>query len=545
MTAATYLHTVRHLKPCQYYGLFLARFPRPVPLGGLDLRLQAVSGPWRAPIESPTFQTGPASLSFAGGAHQLNGSDSWDDAQTPKLWLYNLHYFDDLNAVGAASRRDWHLEMISRWIAGNPPAKGVGWEPYPTSCRIVNWIKWSLSGATLSPDAVRSLAIQARHLDRNLEWRLMANHLFANLKALTFAGCFFRGAEARHWREKGLALLDEQIEEQILPDGAHCELSPMYHTIILGDVLDLVNLAGAFPDCIPGSTAARWGDAARAMFVWLSRMSHSDGGPSFFSDGGFASYGPMELLNYAERLDLAVELPPPARLVHLASSGYVRLETPRSVVLFDVGEVGPIYQPGHGHADVLSFEMSHRGVRLFVHPGTSTYTEGPQRRWERSTAAHNTVEIDGLDQSEMWGGFRVARRAHPLDVRTEESTGGVAAEGAHDGYRRLSSPVIHRRRLELHEDRLIIHDSLEGHGRHTANLRFHIHPNLTLEHAGEHFLVRSGRDLARIRFDPHFEQTVEAGTYGLRFGVSQPNSGIRACWSGPCPMSFTTHVDLL
>ena len=81
------------------------------------------------------------------------------------------------------------------------------------------------------------------------------------------------------------------------------------------------------------------------------------------------------------------------------------------MALLDVAPVGPDYLPGHAHADTLSFELSLFGQRVLVNSGTSQYEAGPERSRQRGTAAHNTVIVDGHDSSEVWAGFRVARRA--------------------------------------------------------------------------------------------------------------------------------------
>src|SRR5262249_6854070 len=149
----------------------------------------------------------------------------------------------------AGSRADWHRDLIKRWIAENPPGAGNGWEPYPISLRVVNWIAWSLAGGKLDEVACDSLATQVRVLGASLEYHLLGNHLLANAKALVFAGCYFTGPEAEAWLTAGLSLLQRELAEQILADGGHFERSPMYHAIILEDVLDLVQLARIFADC--------------------------------------------------------------------------------------------------------------------------------------------------------------------------------------------------------------------------------------------------------------------------------------------------------
>ena len=121
-----------------------------------------------------------------------------------KLWLYNLHYFDDLKSVNSTDRKELHLKLITQWINENKPFEGNGWEPYPTSIRIVNWIKWSLSGNSLDDKILDSLFLQSRYLANNIETHLYGNHLFTNAKALCFSGMFFKGKEANSWLDLGL-----------------------------------------------------------------------------------------------------------------------------------------------------------------------------------------------------------------------------------------------------------------------------------------------------------------------------------------------------
>lgn len=169
---------------------------------------------------------GPATFCYLNQTKTLQWPKGWNDPNRDKLWLYNLHYFDDLNAEGAEDRTDWHRQLIQGWVEENPPGQGNGWEPYPSSLRIVNWIKWALAGNTLPNAAVHSLAVQIRWLRNNLEYHLLGNHLFANAKALVFAGAFFAENEARQWMDKGLDILAREVPKQILPDGGQFEGQP-------------------------------------------------------------------------------------------------------------------------------------------------------------------------------------------------------------------------------------------------------------------------------------------------------------------------------
>ena len=102
---------------------------------------------------------------FLGESRCLSAS-GWDDPAASKLWRYNQHYFDDLNARDAASRRASHQALVSAWIEANPAAAGTGWEPYPTSLRIVNWVKAAQDGLELDAAARESLVLQVLWLER-------------------------------------------------------------------------------------------------------------------------------------------------------------------------------------------------------------------------------------------------------------------------------------------------------------------------------------------------------------------------------------------
>jgi len=428
---------------------------------------------------------GPARFRFLNEEREVAAPADWNAPGASRLWLYNLHYFDDLNAQDAAARRDWHAALIERWIAENPPGRGAGWEPFPTALRIVNWIKWALCGGDLSAAALDSLAVQARWLARRLETHLLGNHLFADAEALVFAGLFFRGPEADRWLAKGLALLRREVPEQILPDGGHVERSPMYHALVLEGLLDLVNLVrlyggGESGEC--GGLLPAWEEAARRMLGWLSVMCHPDGEIALFNDAAFGvGPPPREIGRYAARLGLAGSGPAASfggnGLTVLGDSGYVRVEHGGAVALLDAAPLGADHLVGHGHADTLSFEVSLDGERLIVDTGTSTYEEGARRLFERGTAAHNTVVVDGADSSEVWKSFRVARRARPFGLRVEEANGSIVVECAHDGYLRLPGRVIHRRRWVFGRGRLRVEDTLEGSFRE-ARAGFLLHPSV-------------------------------------------------------------------
>ena len=464
---------------------------------------------------------------------EVKTAADWDSDQHERLWLYNLHYFDDLNAAGAAERIEWHRALLDRWVRENPPAQGTGWEPYPVSLRIVNWINWALAGNELEPACEHSLAIQARWLRRRVEWHLLGNHLFANAKALVFSGAFFDGPEATAWITKGLDILAREVPEQILLDGGHFERSPMYHALILEDLLDLVNLARVYPGVVPENDTQGWRATVQRMRSWFAVMVHPDGDIAFFNDAALGVAPPRaELEAYAGRLDLPTSSPLEDGLTHLADSGYIRLQRDEAVALLDVAPIGPDYLPGHAHADTLSFELSLFGQRVIVNSGTSRYGTGAERLRERATAAHSTVEVDGANSSEVWNGFRVARRARPFGLKTAEEGNETTVSCAHDGYRRLPGRVVHCRAWKFRMGSIEITDRVEGRYSN-AIVRYHVHPDVAVESNGEGGqLILPGAQRIAWRLEGAKVCVVPSQFY-QEFGLSIPSACIEAAAIGP------------
>jgi len=538
-----YWDTLRHLKPVQFYGRiwFMLYRPRVNALATTEA-LRVPNGEWRRPAARGVSMLGPAQFRFLNQTHTMPAQGGWNDAALEKLWLYNLHYSDDLNAQDAYARRDWHRALIGRWVAENPPASGNGWEPYPTSLRVVNWVKWLATGNTAVPGMVESLTLQAGWLAGRLERHLLGNHLFANAKALVFAGLLFEGPQASAWLATGLKIITQQLPEQVLPDGGNFERSPMYHAIFLEDVLDLINAAQRWPGLVPDAQLAGWRESAGRMLDWLDGMSHPDGEIALFNDAAFGIAPPWsELQSYALRLgiergspcryalrdDGAVVTARDARksmpsLDHFRDSGYARMQTQEAVALLDVAPLGPDYLPGHAHADTLAFELSVFGQRVVVNGGTSRYGLGTERLRERGTAAHSTVEVAGQNSSEVWGGFRVARRAYPFDLQLENQAGVLQVACSHDGYKRLSGAPVHRREWAMDAGSLQVADMVRG-GAHTAVARYILHPGVKVTAADNNswqLALASGQNLRVLVLEGLGR--IEPASYAPEFGIVLP-----------------------
>jgi len=471
---------------------------------------------------------------FLGQTGSLD-SLGWCGAGRSKLWRYNQHYFDDLHAASASARRDWHLALIARWIAENPAAQGEGWEPYPLSLRLVNWGALALSGVPLPETAWASMAVQARWLMQRLEWHLLGNHLFANAKALMFAGILFDGDEAARWRHLALAILEREIPEQILSDGGHFERSTMYHALALEDVLDLINLLDArVPAQAPETDALATDLRGRAqdMLRWLKSFCHPDGEIAFFNDAAFGiAPDPAELAAYAARLGVVAA----AETGLFEPSGYARLENDTAVLLADVAPVGPDYLPGHAHADTLSFELSLFGARVIVNGGTSVYGgDMAERLRQRATAAHSTLIHSGRSSSEVWSAFRTGRRARIIERHCADNL----LEAAHDGYAYLPGQPVHRRRWRLEAKALEISDEITAGGAPSL-ARFHLASGIGAEVADGaiRLTMPEGRQARVTTRGAALSLTPDS--WHPRFGVSEPSMTIDAALTGS---QLTTRI---
>ena len=468
---------------------------------------------------------------FCGGLNVKGNLEQvgWSGQMRSKLWRYNQHYFDDLNADNNFVRSIWHKKIISDWIEQCPPGFNNGWDPYPTSLRIVNWIKWDLGIGSLSHLACTSLGIQSRWLAARLEWHILGNHLFSNAKALVFAGLFFEGEEAEKWLTKGMEILSREVNEQILDDGGHFELSPMYHALSIEDFLDLINICNEYSHKLTNiqkQQVDQWKFIIPRMLSWLFAVTHPDNKISFFNDAAF-NIAPEndELQSYASRLGIVFSKID-RDICDLPSSGLVKLKNAAACVIADLANIGPNYLPGHAHADTLSFEMSHGFCRVFVNSGISKYGLDTERLRQRGTRAHNTVCVAKKNSSEVWAGFRVGRRARITNRHITKNGKFLKLSATHDGYCKSFNGLMHQRDITLSPWSLIVIDKITVSV--DAEARFHLHPSAVVETLTDKTGIISISSGHRMYWASYGSSSVviEDTTWHPEFGISIPNKCI-------------------
>jgi uncharacterized heparinase superfamily protein len=526
---------------------------------------------------------------FLSQSVDLGAQTGWHDARLSQLWRYHLHYFDyaqDLLIRARAGEETAAYEtfraLARSWIDANQKFTGDGWHPYTISVRIVNWLH-AVAGfeAQLREDEpfcvslLGSIYGQARVLAADLEQDVRGNHLMKNLRAMLWAGVAFAGPEPQGWFQRGLELLQAEVDEQVLRDGGHFERSPAYTLVVLKDCLEI----GIWLRRNRNPSPPWLDDALRRMLDYVVSILPPDGQVPLLKDTAWdAAPAPQDLLAagaiyFDEPAYKRGDDPGLYSLLLFGTAGsekfrqwplnresqgsralvesghYVmRGDASGEYLIMDVGKPCPDYLPAHAQADLLTYELSIEGQRIVVDSGVYEYAAGAWRDYFRSTRAHNTVEVAGENQSEMWSSFRVARRARPGRVFWQERGGLVMLQGEHDGYCRQPVPVVHRRTMVYYQNHFwLVVDELKGKGQTTADSYVHFHPNLLLEQVEDagwraqgchtplwlNAFGHQGHSVLTGQTEP-FRQ----GWYSERFGQLQRNSVLRLHAQGALPICF-------
>lgn len=473
-----------------------------------DLKIKVLQTEFNGPSRSlnlipsisnyTSYSSSLRSFEFLNLKHTFQDSTDWNFSEYGKLWTYNLNYFEvllqkDILREDGIKLIDEFIDSIE-WIS-------TGFEPYPLSLRIMNWIKF-VAYQQMDPEKYKNILwMQIQLLTKQKEYHLLGNHLLENGFALLFGAYYFNNANIY---KQAKNILIKELDEQILDDGAHFELSPMYHLLMTYRVMDCYNLIICNP-LFDQELKSFFKMKAESMLSFSQKISYRNGDIPLMND---AAYGvaPLnaDLFSYASSLGLTMHN------TKLAQSGYRKLTNGKFELCFDVGEVGPAYQPGHAHADTLSFELYIHDRPVIVDTGTSTYEVNETRFYERSTGAHNTVTINGENSSQVWAGHRVGKRAKTKIIK-DNDTHIVAS---HDGYLNRFG-VNHTRSIRLNDTEIIIEDNIM---KCEGIAHFHFHPNeeieiFSKEVRGKDFVVMFENAISLIlrisHYSPEFNKRME------------------------------------
>ena len=482
-------NTVKFLKPKQInyrlYYFIRKRFRKVV---GIKPTLEKKSKSYTLTLQDTIHiidsYLGDNHFLFLNLSKEFRDKIDWNYSDYGKLWTYNLNYFDFLSQKDSKN----FIYLIDDYI-DNIESIGDGMEPFPISLRGINWIKYLSYYSIKNQKIDNSLYAQYYILLDNLEYHLLGNHLLENGFSLLFGAYYFQDEKLY---TKAKEILIEQLNEQILNDGGHFELSPMYHQIMLFRVLDTINLVknNSYKN---RELLEFLIQKAEIMLGWIEQISYKNGDIPLLNDSanGIAPTT-NQLLDYANRLTIK------SKRVKLSDSGYRKIVKDKYESIVDIGEVGARYIAGHAHADTFNFELRVNGTPFIVDTGLSTYEVGVRRDIERSTASHNTIEINSKNSSEVWGGFRVANRAEIIDIEEKKDF----LEATHNGY----NPILHTRVWKFKDNQIIINDILNQNIKAIA--RLHFHPNITKEYIKEHIKVDRDYKIDKYLYSSEFNKKV-------------------------------------
>ncbi len=452
----------------------------------------------------------------------------WENKELSYLWDFNLHYFEYINAMRQYLEEDRAdrkaveekiTEFISSWIDNNPITKQPAWHPYPISLRIINWIRLFINHPELVREVfLRNLYIQLLFLEENLEKHLMVNHYLENGRALMFGALFFQGKDAERWYSLGLKILKQEIVEEYLPNGGHFERSPMYHCILLENMLDTwtqLNYAGKDAEWLRGPLIK--------MCEWLDNIQTPDGQFPLFNDAAFGiSASPDEILQNATRM-LGFQRKQKKTLIRDCDNYFI-LDSVPFFCAVDGAYIGPSYNPGHGHSDNLTYELFYEGKRFVVDSGTYSYENDSSRHFFRSTANHNTLVINGLEQSQVWGGFRVAKRSSPFLSKAGQLGEYLLFQGSYKNQVSTSQNVIHERIIAINPSAwILIYDTVKAQNEIIAESHCHFAPDWQISEQNNQFHIVDSLNSKLYCLPLNISRTtITKGQYAPEFGKNIP-----------------------
>lgn len=410
-----------------------------------------------------------------------------------KLWNYHLQYADFLKQddLTVTERLDLINDLYNGLFDGSPIP-----EPFPASLRIMNVIRF-LSMNDLQKMERESLesAVYSElcYLVENLEFHILGNHLLENAFALHMGGYYFGDVPLI---DKAEEILMSELNEQVLSDGGHFERSPMYHNIILFRVLEGISYLRN-----ENETLVRLRNKARAMAGWMLAMQFNDESVPHFNDSidGVALKN-SEILQLAKKLNIW-----PIVEMELKDSGYRKYSFGKFEIFVDLNGIEPSYQPGHSHADSLSFQLGFNKKPFLIDPGVSTYAIGERRNWERSTMAHNTVTVDGRNSADMWGSFRVGKRP---EIFIEKELQNLTIARINTGY------YEHIRKFKLSSSKISIEDQIRSRGS-KAIANFYLHPSIEIVEVNKDVCIFSNG--CKLQTDSDYGITIESYLFAKEF----------------------------
>ena len=313
------INTVIHLRAIQIYYRFYYFSRKRLFRYNVEKRIIHDFNPivWKNRIDyDNSYFKKENSFTFLNISHSFHDKINWNINQFGKLWTYNLNYFDFLNQEGMS--KEIGINLINDYIKNDKTLKD-GKEPYPISLRGINWVKFLSNNQFKDKLINNTLYFHYCILFENLEYHLLGNHLLENAFSLLFGAYYFQDEKLYN---KSIDLLFSELNEQVLEDGAHFELSPMYHQIILSRLLDGIQLIKLNSEWKKDELLLFLESKASLMVSWLKNITYINGEIPMVNDATFGiTTQSNELFSYAEEIGIT------DNQITFSDSGYRKIRT--------------------------------------------------------------------------------------------------------------------------------------------------------------------------------------------------------------------------
>ena len=459
------------------------------------------------------------------------------DPRPAYLWRFQLHYHEFLLDLARqdATEASWRLvwQRITDWIKNVPPENrkslDSAWHPYCISRRIPCWL---LLFAANRPgnvaEILTSIHRQVDSLWRNLELDLRGNHLLENLKTLAMAICFLNDEFTLAWRDRFYSLLQSELEFQTLRSGEHYERSPMYHCVVLANLLQLMIVSENRDSRIYEISRS----FAERMLEFIQQILHPDGEIPLFSDACFGegpSLAQLEKLCTDAKLEASFQ--PKMKTNESGFVGdYWTFRNESDAVILDAGELAAQGLPGHAHCDLVNFEISINSRRTIIDSGNYSYADDSMRRYCRSSVAHNVLTVDSKDHADCWSNFRMGYRGSILGRVAGVTDGYHWIKVSHDAYRRSGIARIDRMFVSHKNQVFLCFDHIPTNEDHLVEGFLNFAPGFSPTQSSEHsFTVSVEGQPFHIRFLNVEQCLLGSGWYCDEFGKREEKKAIVYC----------------
>ena len=496
----------------------------------------------------------------------INYNGDWDlGGEKYRLMSFRLNSFrwlldlsDSFKMTGNIKYINKGFEMIRDWQLKNTSfITGDKWNPYVVAERITNWVEFC--SEYCNQDEIIEYApwiyTQAHELLSSIEYHLGGNHLLSEAKALVLAGYFLKN---KTFYDTGKQLLVDESKEQFYQDGGHCEQSISYHVESLQQYFEtftVVKQAGDDPTTLV--------ECMRKPYQFLNGMIGANGKIPLFNDSAY-DYPFYDAADFLSTAKYIFTSPPNGKTGEYSKrwawlgdgtktidwntknlyedTGFIhypfQVDERKYSFFMDCGNNGPDYNLGHAHADALSILLYSEEKDILVDSGVFTYQPGEERNECRSTKAHNTVEIDGKNNAEVWSAFRTAKRGHTkiIDFSSED---GLWVKAVYDGYKViLNSPVFHTRTVNIHQGMIEINDTVESPKKRNAVSRWHISPDCTVTLLDQYSCLIDGITMVSEK-----EIRINECKIAAMFGITQKAKCLEIEFTGNLKTKFKLLKD--